>query len=164
MVFTIPFIQAMDRTASKGKQKVVYDRSSVEVEQLLPQIEPVHDPRNLYASDSPVIEDPGSDEELYESAEEVTENIDLNSQDDGKAKGRNSELDVCFFSFDSRLSLLTGMNWPRSLRLPSCYPHTRLLQFHILPGLCFHRHHFRRSRFPLYFLAVPVEQTNARAH
>jgi hypothetical protein len=63
----------------------------------LPEIEPVHDPRTLYASDSPVIEDPDSDE-VYESAEEVAENIDVNSQDGGIAKGRNSELDVCFFS------------------------------------------------------------------
>ena len=103
-------MQVTTRTASKGKQKVVYDRSSVEVEQLLPQIEPVHDPRHLYASDSPVIEDPDSDEELYKSAEEVVENIDLNGQDDGTTKGRNLEPDVCFFSFDLRLSLLTGMN------------------------------------------------------
>jgi hypothetical protein len=91
---------------------VVYDRSSVKVEQLLPQIEPVHDLQNLYASDSPVMEDPDSEEEVYESAEEVAENIDLNGCDDGKAKGRNSELDVCSFSFDSCLSLLTGMNRP----------------------------------------------------
>ena len=90
-------MKAMNRTASKGKQKVVYDRSSVEVEQLLPQIEPVHDPRNLYASDSPVIEDPDSDEELYKSAEEVAENIDLNGRDDGTINGHNSEPDVCFF-------------------------------------------------------------------
>ena len=90
-------MQAMNCTASKGKQKVVCDRSSVKVEQLLPQIEPVHDPRNLYASDSPVIEDPDSDEELYKLAEEVAKNIDLNGQDDGPIKGCNSEPDVCFF-------------------------------------------------------------------
>ena len=142
---------------SKGKQKAIYDRSSVEVEQLLPQIEPDHDPRNLYASDSPVIEDPDSDEELYKSAEEVVEHVDLKSQDDGTAKGRNSELDVCFFSFDSRLSLLTGMNRPRSLRLPSCYLHTRLLLLHVLLGLCFQGCHVRRSRFPRHFFAVPIE-------
>ncbi|KAH9009727.1 hypothetical protein EDB84DRAFT_1446147 [Lactarius hengduanensis] len=69
------------RTANKGKQKGVYDRSSAEVEQLLP----VHDPRNLYASDSPVIEDLDSDEELYKSAEEVAENIDPDGQSDGAA-------------------------------------------------------------------------------
>jgi hypothetical protein len=127
------------------------------VEQLLPQIEPVHDPRNLYASDSPVIEDPDSDEEVYESAEEVAENIDLNGQDDGKAKGRNPELDVCSFSFDSHLSLLTSVNRPRHLRLPSCHLHTRLLPFHILLVLCFHRCHFRRPRFHLHFLAAQIE-------
>ena len=107
------------------------------MEQLLPQIEPLHDPRNLYASDSPVVEEPDSDEELYKSAEEAAENIDLNGQDDGTTKGRNSEQDVCFFSFDSRLSLLTGTNRPPSPLLPSFYLHSRLLPgpFHILLGL-----------------------------
>jgi len=141
-------MQATTRTASKGKQKVVYDRSSVEVEQLLPQTEPVHDPRNLYASDSPVIDDAESDEELYKSAEEVAENVDLNGQDDSTTKGRNLEPGVRFFSFDSRLLLLTVMNRPRSLRFPSCYLHNPLLPFHILPGLCFHGYRVRRSRFP----------------
>jgi hypothetical protein len=96
-------------TASKGKQKVVYDQSSVEVEWLLPQIEPVHDPQNLYASGSLVIKDPDLDKELYQLAEEAAENIHL---DDGTTKGRNSELEVCFFSFDSHMSLLTSMNHP----------------------------------------------------
>lgn len=72
------------------------------MEQLLPQIEPVHDPRSLYASDSPAIEDPDSDE-LYKSAEEVAENVDVKCQDGGIAKGRNSDLDVCLSSLDSCL-------------------------------------------------------------
>ncbi|KAH9035250.1 hypothetical protein EDB85DRAFT_2143903 [Lactarius pseudohatsudake] len=81
---------AIVHTASKGKQKEVRDRSSVEVEQLLPPVEPVHDPRNFYASDSPVIEDPDSDEELYKSAEEDAENIELDGQGDGVANESNS--------------------------------------------------------------------------
>ena len=83
--------------ASKGKQKDVYDRSSVEVEQILPPIEPVHDPRNLYASDSPVIEDLDSDKELYRSAEEIVKNMGLDSQVDGTAIERNSGSNVCSF-------------------------------------------------------------------
>ena len=72
------------------------DNEPVEVEQLLPPIEPVHDPRSLYASDSPVIEDPDSDSELYKSAEENAENVDLDGQGDTAANGSNSELNVCF--------------------------------------------------------------------
>ena len=126
------------------------------MEQLLPHIEPIHDPRNLYASDSPVVEDPDSDEELYKSAEEVAENIDLSGRGDDKT----SELDVCFLSFDSRLSSLTGTN------LPSCYLHSHLLpgRFHILLGLCFRGCHVRRSRFPRQFFAAPIEQTNVGMH
>lgn len=84
--------------ASKGKQKDVYNRSSVEVEQILPPIEPIHDPRNLYTSDSPVIEDPDSDEELYKSAEEFMKNMGLDSQVDGAASESNSGSNVCSFS------------------------------------------------------------------
>ncbi|KAH9015826.1 hypothetical protein EDB85DRAFT_2156367 [Lactarius pseudohatsudake] len=80
-VLSLLLIQTIAQTANKGKQKGVYDQSSAEVEQLLP----VHDPRNLYASDSPVIEDLDSDEELYKSAEEVAENIDPDGQSDGAA-------------------------------------------------------------------------------
>ena len=45
-------------------------RSSVEVERALPLGEQVHDPRDFYASDSPVVVDLDSDQELYRSAEE----------------------------------------------------------------------------------------------
>jgi hypothetical protein len=116
-VLILPFIQATIRTASKGKQKEIHDRSSVEVEQLLPVMEPVHDPRNLYASDSPEIEDPDSDEELYKSAEEVAEMIDLDGQGDGAANESNLGPNV-FLLFDLRLPLLTGVKQPRSLRPP----------------------------------------------
>ncbi|KAH9014068.1 hypothetical protein EDB84DRAFT_1443993 [Lactarius hengduanensis] len=47
-----------------------FDRSSVEVEQILPPDEHVWDPRDFYASDSPVPFDFDSDQELYRSAEE----------------------------------------------------------------------------------------------
>jgi hypothetical protein len=102
-VLILPFIQATIRTASKGKQKEIHDRSSVEVEQLLPVMEPVHDPRNLYASDSPEIEDPDSDEELYKSAEEVAEMIDLDGQGDGAANESNLGPNV-FLLFDLRFA------------------------------------------------------------
>jgi len=92
-----PFIQAIVHTAFKGKQKEAHDRSSVEVEQLLPPVEPVHDPRKFYASDSPVIEDPDSDEELYKSAEEDAENIELDGQGYGVANESNSGSNVCSF-------------------------------------------------------------------
>jgi hypothetical protein len=110
-VLSLPFIQATIRMASKGKQKDIHDRSSVEVEQLLPLIEPVHDPRNLYASDSPGIKDPDSDEELYKSAEEVAENIDLDGQGGGAANESNSGSNV-FLLFDLCLPLLTGVKQP----------------------------------------------------
>ena len=64
----------------------------------MPPIEPVHDPRNLYASDSPVIEDPDSDEELYKSAEEIMETIGLDGQIDRTANECNLGLNVCFFN------------------------------------------------------------------
>ena len=115
--FSLPFIQATIRAASKGKQKNVYDRSSVEVEQILPPIEPVHDPRNLYASDSPVIEDPDSDEELYKSAEEFVKNIGLEGQVDGAASESNPGSNVCFL-FDLYWPLLKDLNQPRLLRPP----------------------------------------------
>ena len=115
--FNLPVIQATIRAASKGKQKDVYDRSSVEVEQILPPIEPVHDPRNLYASDSPVIEDPDSDKELYKSAEEFAKNIGLEGQVDGAAGESNSGSNACFL-FDLYWPLLKGLNQPRSLRPP----------------------------------------------
>ncbi|KAH9180279.1 hypothetical protein EDB89DRAFT_2061994 [Lactarius sanguifluus] len=86
----VPKRKATVHTASKGKQKEVHNRSLVKVEQLLPPVEPVHDPRNFYASDSPVIEDPDSDDELYKSAEEDMENIELDSQGDGLANESNS--------------------------------------------------------------------------
>jgi len=79
--------------ANKGKQKDVHNHSSVEVEQLLP----VHDPRNVYASDSPVNEDPDSDEDVYKSAEEVAENLDPDGQSDGAASESNSGPNVCSF-------------------------------------------------------------------
>lgn len=79
---------------------------------------PVHDPRNIYASDSPVIEDPDSDEELYKSAEEVAENIDPDGQGDGAANESNSGPNVCSFYYDLGLPLLRGPKQPRSFQLP----------------------------------------------
>ena len=90
-------MQAIVQTSFKGKQKEAHDQSSVKVEQLLPPVKPVHDPRNFYASDSPVIKDPDSDEELYRSAEEDAENIELDGQGYGVANESNSGSNVCSF-------------------------------------------------------------------
>jgi len=98
------------------------DDEPVEVEQLLPPIEPVHDPRSLYASDSPVIEDPDSDSdsdsELYKSAEEIAENVDLDGQGDTAANGSNSELNVCFLD----LTRLVIANKPEAASITSASP------------------------------------------
>ncbi|KAH9019778.1 hypothetical protein EDB85DRAFT_1896500 [Lactarius pseudohatsudake] len=64
-----------------------HDRSSVEVEQILPPHEPVQDPRDFYACDSPVLDNPNSDIELYESAKEFGENVDPRVQDGPQASG-----------------------------------------------------------------------------
>ncbi|KAI9437868.1 hypothetical protein BJY52DRAFT_1229997 [Lactarius psammicola] len=135
------------RTASKGKQKEAHDRSSVEVEQLLPLVKPVHDPRNFYASDSPVIEDPDSDQDLYKSAEEDVENVELDGQGDGVADSSNSGSNV-------RSSL-------DHLGHPNGYFHTPLPPFPI-----FHRRgsHTRRSGVLWHSLEIQIEQTNARVN
>lgn len=58
-------------------------RSEAEVEQILPSNEHAPDPRDLYASDSPVLEyDIASDQELYESADEFLESRGPEVQDD----------------------------------------------------------------------------------
>ncbi|KAH9176458.1 hypothetical protein EDB89DRAFT_1903237 [Lactarius sanguifluus] len=64
-----------------------HDRSSVEVEQILPLHKPVQDPRDFYACDSPVLDNSNLDIELYESAKEFGENVDPGVQDGPRASG-----------------------------------------------------------------------------
>jgi len=59
-----------------------YNRSSLEVEQILPSDEHVQDPQDFYASDSPVLVDFDSDQELYRSAEEFEIRNDTEVQDE----------------------------------------------------------------------------------
>ena len=63
-------------TPSKELLSDARNRSSVEVEQILPLTEHVPDPWDFYASDSPVLDGNfDSDQGLYESAEEFPEEI-----------------------------------------------------------------------------------------
>ncbi len=66
---------------------VTCDRSSVEVEQILPSDEHVQDPQDFYASDSLVLVDFDSDQELYRSAEEFEMSNDLEVQDEHQGSG-----------------------------------------------------------------------------
>jgi hypothetical protein len=72
------------RTPSKEPLSDVRNRSSaVEVEQILPSTEHVPDPRDFYASDSPMLDSNiDSDQDLYESAEEFLEKINSEVQDE----------------------------------------------------------------------------------
>jgi hypothetical protein len=100
------------------------DDEPVEVEQLLPPIGPVHNPQDLYASDSPVMEDPHSDEEQYKlrenngEREDIAESVDLDGQSGAAANGSNSGLHVCFLDLTKCLPLLTSLKRPRSFRPP----------------------------------------------
>lgn len=60
-------------------------RSSVEVEEILPSDEHVQDPRDFYASDSPVLAELDSDQEMYRSAEEFDVSNDTEVQDGNQA-------------------------------------------------------------------------------
>ena len=63
-------------TPSKELLSDARNRSLVEVKQILPPTEHVPDPRDFYASDSPVLDGNfDSDQGLYESAEEFSEGI-----------------------------------------------------------------------------------------
>ena len=94
------------------------DNKPFKVEQLLPPIEPLHDPWSLHASDSLAIEDPDPDSELYKSAEENAENVDLDGQGDTAANGSNSELNVCFLD----LTRLVIANKPEAALITSASP------------------------------------------
>jgi len=63
------------------------DRSSVEVEQILPSDEHVQDPQDFYTSDSLVLVDFDLDQELYRSAEEFEMSNDLEVQDEHQGSG-----------------------------------------------------------------------------
>lgn len=90
--------------ASKEPLDDAANRSSAEVEQILPCTEHVLDPRDFYASDSPVLDkyfDSGHD--LYKSTEEFLECIDPKVQDDDQVES-GIVCHVWFFLFDSHIS------------------------------------------------------------
>jgi hypothetical protein len=59
--------------------------------------EPIQDPRNFYASDSPVFEEIDSDQGRYKSADEFEGGIDPEGQGDGMAGDSNARLNVPLF-------------------------------------------------------------------
>jgi hypothetical protein len=82
-------------------------RSEAEVEQILPFNEHVPDPRDFYASDSPVLEyNIASDQELYESAEEFSGSRGPEVQDDRQVGNRFAGPCVCW-----PICLIDVPNW-----------------------------------------------------
>ena len=81
--------------------------SSVEVERAPPLGEQVHDPRDFYASDSPVVVDLDSDQELYRSAEEFEVHNTPEVQDEHRFAARPVRL---FLFFTYPLPLNDGKN------------------------------------------------------
>ncbi|KAI0250718.1 hypothetical protein BJV78DRAFT_1154849 [Lactifluus subvellereus] len=84
-----------DRTRT---QRDTHDRSSIEVEQILPPNDPAQDPRDFYAPDSPVFDYPDSDQELYESAKEFEENDEPEGRGDGVASDNEAGSNARCFS------------------------------------------------------------------
>jgi hypothetical protein len=100
-------------------------RSEAEVEQILPSNEHVPDPRDLYASDSPVLEyDIASDQELYESADEFLESRGPEVQEDRQVGGSFAGPCVCLY-----VSLMCLIGTKHS-QPPQIVPHQRL---HVQP-------------------------------
>lgn len=61
-----------------------------------PADEPIQDPRNFYAADSPVFSNSDSDQELYESAVDFEETLEPEDQDGERAGGSSLGLRVSF--------------------------------------------------------------------
>jgi hypothetical protein len=101
------FVQADVCIASEETLDDTPDRSSAEVEQILPCTEHVPDPRDFYASDSPILNehfDPGQDSR--EPSEEFFECIDPEAQGDDQVE-RNTAYLVWF----SYLNYTSQANW-----------------------------------------------------
>lgn len=78
------------------------------MEQILPSTEYITDPRDFYASDSPVMDgDSHSDQDLYKSAEDFPERFNLDVQDDHQVASSFVRLPVCF----SYLTYVTQTDW-----------------------------------------------------
>ena len=78
------------------------------MEQILPSTKHVSDPRDFYASDSPILDDNfDSDLDLYESAEEFLERVDPEVQDDRQVGSGFAGSRVC----SSRLAYTIRVNW-----------------------------------------------------
>ncbi|KAH9168602.1 hypothetical protein EDB89DRAFT_2073753 [Lactarius sanguifluus] len=95
-------------TTSKELQNDTCNRSSVEVEQILPSTEHVPDPQDFYASDSPVLDDNFDlDQDFYESAEEFLERVNLEVQDDHPVRSSFTGSHICF----SHLAYMIRVDW-----------------------------------------------------
>lgn len=105
----------------------VCDRSSVEVERILPPLqadEPIQDPRNFYASDSPVFEEVDSDQGRYKSADEFEGGIDPEGQGDGSAGDSNARLNVPLFHITCMLLLMDVSVTLPAISTVNCSPFT----------------------------------------
>ena len=85
------------------------------MEQILPSAERITDPRDFYASDSPVLDgDSHSDQDLYKSAEEFPEIFDLDVRDDHQVASSFVRHPV-FFSY---LTYVTQTGWCKYSQQP----------------------------------------------
>jgi hypothetical protein len=69
------------------------------MEHIPPAAEPIQDPRNFYAVDSPVSRNSDSDQELYESAEDFEETLEPEDQGVEQVGGSSLGLGVSFSRF-----------------------------------------------------------------
>jgi hypothetical protein len=87
--------------ASNGPLDGTSNRSSVEVEQILPRTE--HDPRDFYASDSPVLDEYfDSDQDLYKSAEESLGRVDPEVQDGDQVESSIASVWFSYLTYTSQ--------------------------------------------------------------
>jgi hypothetical protein len=124
-VLILPFTKASVPAPSEGTQRDVCDRSSVEVERILPPLqadEPIQDPRNFYASDSPVFEEIDSDQERYKSADEFEGSIEPEGQGNGMTGDNNARLNVTFFHVTCVPLLMDASATPPVISTINCSP------------------------------------------
>lgn len=106
--------------------------------------EPIQDPRNLYASDSPVFEEIDSDQGRYKSADEFEGGIDPEGQGDGMAGDSNARLNVPLFHITCVPLLIDA----------SSHLHSQLLPVHSLPSRRLDRCRARSCGFPQHCLKL----------
>ena len=74
---------------SEGVQSNVLDRSYAAMEYPSSENEHVQDPRNFYASESPMFDNSDSDHKFYECAEDFRETLEPEDQDSGQVSGQD---------------------------------------------------------------------------